>query len=179
MIMDTSKKIANANPIEYKSYRENIKSGDLLIWSSPAEKSLSGLILRIIRFFTFSEYAHVGIAIYIGNRLCVIEAVVSKIQLVPVSSKEEFYHIPMNISWDKDKETFLLNKLGLSYSIKEAIKAYLNIDLQEDDDWQCAELANRFYRSSGLEFGKNYTPSSLVKSILSNDYTIKLIKQEL
>jgi hypothetical protein len=107
----------------------------------------------------------------VGKRLFVIEATMPQVRIIPVSDKEEFYHIPLDIEWKKDYEVFLLDKIGLDYSIFDAVNAFLGKCLEKDDRWQCAELANEFYRSIGIELGNAYTPGDLVESVLETQGT--------
>ncbi len=157
--------------IPYVQHRSQIRSGDLLVWSKNGHSKLSNFILFIIKLFTQSTYAHVGIAWKIGKRLFVIEATIPQVRIIPVSEKDEFYHIPLNIEWKKDYDVFLLDKIGLDYSIFDAINAFLGKRLEKDDRWQCAELANEFYRSIGIEFGEAYTPGDLVEAVLETRET--------
>ena len=157
--------------VPYVQHRSQIRSGDLLVWSKNPRNKLSNLLLFIIKLFTQSTYAHVGIAWKVGKRLFVIEATMPQVRIIPVSEREEFYHIPLNIEWKKDYEVFLLDKIGLDYSVFDAINAFLGKRLEKDDRWQCAELANEFYRSIGIELGNAYTPGDLVESVLETQGT--------
>lgn len=157
--------------VDYDMHRSQIRSGDLLVWSKNRSSKFSNFLLFIIKLFTQSTYAHVGVAWKIGNRLFVIEATIPQVRIVPVSKNDEFYHIPINIQWKKDYEIFLLDKIGLSYSVFDAINAFFGKRLEKDDRWQCAELANEFYRSIGLDFKDAYTPSDLVESVLDLEDT--------
>lgn len=149
---------------QYATHRGMLQSGDLLAWSG----NYTGptLIRNIIRFFSMSEYSHVGICIRLEDRVYVVEATINSIRLVPLSEKDEFYHIPMNIEWKPGYNEMVTKYVGLTYSWMDAIRAYLGIDVKNDDKWQCAELANDFYKKLGLDFGKNLTPSRLVKQVL-------------
>jgi hypothetical protein len=84
----------------------------------------------------------------------------------------------MNISWTKAHDCFLLDKIGDSYSVKDAIKGYFGILKADDDRWQCAELANVFYRHIGLDFGNAYTPAKLVQSVLDEGYGLVSVKHD-
>lgn len=151
---------------EYKNHRDEIRSGDLLIWSKDKSSSLSNFYLSIIRFFTTSEYGHVGIALRIFGRLFVVEATSPYIRLVPVSLKDEFYHIPLKIKWSIDYIDLLFEYLGCKYSIFDAVRGYLGVVLKKDNRWQCVELAIDFYKKIGIDFGNDYTPTGFVKNVL-------------
>jgi len=151
---------------KYKDHREEIRSGDLLVWSNDRVSVLSNCYLSIIRFFTTSEYAHVGIAIRIFGRLFVLEATSPYIRLAPVSLKDQFYHIPLKIKWNTNYIDMLFQYVGCKYSMFDAIRGYLGLVLKKDDRWQCVELAIDFYKKIGLDFGDNYTPTGFVKNVL-------------
>lgn len=164
--------------VSYIDQRENIQSGDLLVWSTDGSSLISKTLLNIIRFLTSSEYAHVGIAIRIFGRLFVLEATLPVIRLALVSDKEEFYHIPMNVSWSEDCISYLFSKLGLKYSIMDDIRAYFGIVAEADDKYQCAELAVEFYKLFLMDYGNVFTPSKLVKRILEDGLPIFLVKNK-
>jgi hypothetical protein len=163
----------------YKDHRDEIQSGDLLVWSRDNLSPLSNAYLKIIRFATSSEYAHVGIAIRIFGRLFVLEATTPYIRLAPVSLKDEFYHIPMKIEWQNHYNDYLFSYIGCLYSIADAIRAYLGKTVKDDNRWQCVELAMDFYRKLGMDFGDNYTPTKFVKTVLEvTEKPIYFVKTE-
>lgn len=153
--------------MEYKNIRDQIKTGDLLVWKNDRLNFLSNLFLKIVRFFTSSEFAHVAIAWRVRDRLFVIEATIPSIRIYPVSKFDEFYHIPMNVSPTEEQLDYLLNKVGLAYSKIDAVRAYIGETLPDDDKWQCVELANKFYKHIGLDYGDNWTPTKFVNAILT------------
>ncbi len=153
--------------ISYKEYRPNIKSGDLLAWSTTTMKSFSDFYMQLVRFFTKSEYDHVGVAWVIGNRVFVIEAEPPLVRIFPLSKKSSFYHIPMKMDFTDDKLAYLLNTVGDPYSIPQAIKSYFGKPAK-DNRWQCAELCLDFYEQFGINLGDGYTPSDVVQAALKN-----------
>jgi hypothetical protein len=165
--------------LAYKDYRENIRSGDLLIWSEDNYSVISNAILTSIRVLTSSDYAHVGIAIRMLGRLFVVEATMPTIRLALVSDKEEFYHVPVDVTWSHDCEDYLFSKLGLPYSIIDDIRAYFGLVAQNDNKYQCAELAREFYvKCCNLPISENYIPKSLIKEILQlTESSIHFVKK--
>jgi len=165
---------------EYKVVRDDIKSGDLLAWSkSPTDKVISNIFLSIVKFFTKSNYGHVGIAWRMGGRLLVVEAVIPFIHVYPVSKRESFYWIPTNIPWTPSYIKHLLKYLGTSYSIIDCIRAYLGDTDPSNNRWQCAELCNDYYKNIGINLGKADTPVEIVEAMLKkNGNEIYLIKTE-
>ena len=155
----------------YLDYRNNIQSGDLLVWDKGTKTTISHLTLEAVRLFTRSEYAHTAIAWHVAGRLFIIEATMPEIRIMPLSGKEDFYHIPMHINWQRDYENWLLDKVGLEYSISDGVRAYLGNTTEDDNTWQCAELCNKFYRFIGINLGNSYTPAKLVRKVLEEMLT--------
>lgn len=147
--------------------RDSIKSGDLLVWSKDTRgRGKSAFFLNLVRLMTRSEFAHTAIAWNIEGRLYVVEATIPYVRIMPIRPADEFYHIPMNIDWNINCEKFLLDKLGLDYSFMDGIRAFLGKTVEEDDDWQCAELVNYFYKEIGIDLGNAFTPNKVVRAAL-------------
>jgi len=164
--------------MKYSEYRDQIKSGDLLAWSTKGVHSFMTLVTNFIRIVTQSEYEHVGVAWVVGGRVMVIEAVFPNVRVRPLSNRESFYTVPMDIEWDPVKEEFLLGKVGASYSIWKALTAVF-VKLPVNQDWQCAQLAREFYLSSGVNLGDVCTPASIVEQALALDgKELKLITRD-
>ncbi len=161
--------------MKYSEYKDKIKSGDLLVWGSTSSGQQTGLLTKIIRLMTMSEYSHVGIAYVDTGRPLVFEAVIPHVRLYPLRINEPFYHIPIDVNWNDGSLNFLLSKVGQEYSVLDAIRGYFGKP-NVDNKWQCVELADAFYKNSGMDFGDVYTPSTLVEAVLSQrDTSITLI----
>ena len=165
-------------PVNYADYRQNIRSGDLLVWSKNQQSFISNCFLDVIKFATQSEFAHVGIAVRLFGRLFVVEATIPEVRLAPVSKHEEFYHVPMHVHWNFNYNTILLNYLGLKYSIMDCFRAYFGKVAKHDDRYQCAELAHDAYKQMGIDLGEVYTPSELVDAaLIQRDTVIQYVHQ--
>jgi hypothetical protein len=139
---------------QYVAYRHEVKSGDVLAWSYDSVYS------KIIKWWTNSEYSHVGIALSYADRLFVIEALQGKgVVITPLSNKKEFYHFKTNADWDliKDKA---FKQVGKPYSFLDAVLAGLKLKLTSKG-WQCAEFVNHVL-SLSIEYP---TPSNIVESV--------------
>lgn len=153
------------NNSNYLSKRDNIRSGDLLVWStSDSEFFLS--YRNIIRFFTRSEYAHVAIAWVVADRVMILDVATPRIKIRPLSEMHNCYHIPMHVNWDNKLEQKLLSYVGKPYSILQAIMSYFSKPIK-DNKWHCVEVAKDFYTYAGIEIASDYTPSGLIKAILA------------
>lgn len=160
---------------KYTDIRPSIKSGDLLAWSKKGWSTLYDLEMQLIRMVTRSEYIHVGVAWVIGERVFVIEAVMPKVRVFPLSKLMPFYHISLNNPWKKETEEFALAQIGCEYSIKHALKSIMDKPNFDKDEWQCAQLANEILKIDGMNLGDVYTPSKVVESALSYSSGLKLI----
>lgn len=155
---------------DYCEHISNIKNGDLLIWSESNDKAgfFSDILLKLVRLMTLSDYGHVGIALWLNDRLFVIEAVSPRIRLIPLARTKGFYHMPVGLEWKNWYTDWLLDKVGIPYSFSDAIRAYLGKEVLKDGHMQCVELANEFYTFTNTHINaKRLTPSSFVEAIHS------------
>lgn len=142
--------------------RSEIKSGDLIAWTS-----LSSFYLKIVRLFTFSEYTHVGVAIVDEDgTIHVVEATRPKVEMNKLDKRMPIYHIPMNVDMTKEAVDLLQSYVGKKYSVLQAALSYINVYI-DDDKWYCTELAYDFYNKLGYEFKKRLTPTKFIKEAVS------------
>lgn len=145
-----------------------IQSGDLLAWRKDSHSPTSDLLIQAIRTLTKADYGHVGIAWRlhdgIQDELFVIEATIPKIRPARVMPDRDFDVIPMGVNWTLPNKSFLVSKIGLPYSVFDAARAYLGRRLEDDDRYQCAELADHFYRAANIILEHDYTPGGIVKA---------------
>lgn len=150
--------------------RYKIQSGDLLAWDGETGGLWDQIATKFVRFFTMSEYGHVGIAYVVANTVFALEATIPKILLRPIVKQHETYDVyvvPMNITWSDEMLKMMLNYVDCDYSFMDCIRAYLGITTSKDDNWQCAELVDDFYKRIGIELNPDkMTPSGIVKAAL-------------
>lgn len=153
--------------MKYANYRDNIKSGDLLAWSHRGFGSWYDLQVQAVRFFTRSEYSHVGVAWVFGGRVFVLESVTGGVRIFPLSRLLPCYHVALPVNWTTDAEEFALSKLGQPYSKWQAILGGLKaLRPGEDAQWQCAEYAFEVIEQAGVTLGATVTPSALVEQAM-------------
>ena len=145
----------------YSKARPMIRSGDVLAWSHRGIKSWHDLKIWFVRMFTRSEYSHVGTAWVVGNRVFVIEAVMPKVRIYPLSKLGDFYWLQMGAYWRKATETLALSYVGDDYSQMQAIVSPF-VTPPHDDRWECAELVATVARQDSIDLGAVYTPSEVV-----------------
>lgn len=146
--------------------RNNIRSGDMLIWANDEYSTKSDFYLNLIRLATRSEFAHTATAWRLDGHLMIVEATQPVVRLNPVRDWDTFYHIPMGIEWDERSEKFMLERTGCVYGFLDALRAYLGKTVKNDDRYQCAELCKEFYLLHGIDLGDVLTPSAIVRKAL-------------
>lgn len=146
--------------------RDNINSGDLLIWENSKFSVVSNFYLNLIRLLTRSPYAHVAIAWRMEGRLYIVEATQPLVRLTPVRDSDEFFHVSMDLNWSKDSEDYLIEKIGTPYSLMDAGRALFGKTLENDNRYQCAELCNEFYSKHGFTLENAFTPTALVETLM-------------
>ena len=147
--------------MKYEQARPMIRSGDILAWSHRGVRSWHDLKIWFVRMFTRSEYSHVGTAWVVGNRVFVIEAVMPKVRIYPLSKLGDFYWLQMGAYWRKATETLALSFVGDDYSQVQAMVSPF-ITPPKDDRWECAELVATVARQDSIDLGAVYTPSEVV-----------------
>ena len=159
----------------YKEYRGNIKSGDLLGWSHRGWKTFHDIKIQIVRMLTQSEYAHVGTAWVVGDRVFVIEAVKPRARIYPLSKLGSFYHIPLKAAWSPSTEELALSYVGSDYKQLEAIKAFFK-PLTKGSVSECAALATTIAAHDGIDLGTRATPDSVILQAQMYGYPTHFIK---
>lgn len=150
----------------------DVRTGDLLCWSRNRGDRFSDLLIRGIGVLTNSKFGHVGVAWRchdgVSDELLVVEATIPKIHISRATTDREFYCVPMNVEWGTDNKAFLMSTIGLSYSLGDAWNAFIGAKLDDDDNrYQCAELAHTFYKASGMDLGDKFRPKDVIASAMS------------
>lgn len=149
--------------LKYITYRQSIKSGDLLAWSHRGWSSWHDFKIQFVRFFTQSEYSHVGLAIWLGGRLFVLEAVEPMVRIYPLGKLGDFYHTPLEMNWTSEIEEYACNHIGEDYKQLHAILAYFK-ELEKGDVSECAALVKDIAMHAGIYLGDRDTPTSVLKA---------------
>lgn len=149
----------------YSLARSKIKSGDLLAWSHKSWGSWYDIKIQLVRMFTQSEYAHVGIAWCVGDRVFVLESVTPYVRIYPLSRSKEFYWIPLNMQWNNKVEEEALSKVGERYSQIDAVKAFFSLPIK-NNTWECAEYVVDVANVGNIDLGSKLTPAHVVESAL-------------
>ncbi len=149
--------------MRYQEARPKIRTGDVIAWTHKPFNSWYDLQVQAVRFFTRSEYSHIGIALAIGCRLFVLEAVSAGVRIMPLSHDLPFFWIPVAGDFNDEVIELAFEKLGDKYSKIEAIKAFF-VKLKPGDNnvWECAEYACYILNKAGIAIDCKCTPSEVV-----------------
>lgn len=154
-----------------RAQRQLIQTGDLLAWSSLGAGK-SNAVLNLVRWATLSDYGHVSVAWVRDGDLFHVEATMPRIRVAKILPSDRFYHISMSKCIDDVCELqglnmdFFNDKVGLRYSILDALRAYFGLIPKADDRYQCAELTREYYATLGIDLGKTLTPTGIVQAAL-------------
>lgn len=155
--------------MNYAAAREHIKSGDLLAWSHRGFGSVYDLKIQAVRFFTRSEYSHVGLALVLGGRVWVAESVTPLPRIVPLSNLLPCYRLNVpTLNWRDDDTEFALSFVGndrYSYSQREAIRGFFGTNNEADTLLECAEFVQIACAHAGLDLDCRATPSEVVLAV--------------
>ncbi len=151
--------------MKYDEARSQIKTGDLLAWSSGSWRSWHDIQVNLVRVFTRSEFSHVGIALVGAGRVFVLEAVGSGVRLFPLSRALPFWWIRRRAELGAEAVDFAFDRLGDGYSRLQAIRAFFGtLTSGEDDRWQCAEYVLGILQADGEILTNVATPTGVVQA---------------
>lgn len=160
--------------MNYQDVRDQIQSGEVLAWSHRGWGSWNDIKIQLVRFFTQSEYSHVGMAYVMDGRVFVIEAVRPLVRIFPLSKSGDFYRLPIKAHWTQEVAEYALSHVGEPYSQWQAITAFFK-PLAHDGLWECAELVLDLTRKMGLDLGQKATPTAVVYEIQKQGIPCTLI----
>lgn len=160
--------------MEYKDIRSQIRSGDILAFSTSGWDTFKHVVSQVIRLVTRSDYNHTGTAWVVGGRVFIIEAVEPLVRIYPLSEKGDFFWVPSSVVWTPDVEEFALSQVGDSYSIWDAIVAPFR-DPKSNGSWQCTQLTKAIANKGGMNLQSTPTPANMVRELLELGKTITFV----
>ena len=149
--------------------REDVTTGDILIWDGENATGKSNIFLKSVRLMTMSNFGHVSIAWRApsGSELHHVEATQPVIRRIAIPSSASFYCIKTDKTvLDSQMQSFFQDKLGAKYSFTDAVYAYLGMRPRADNRWQCVELANYFCKHIGLDVPDVFIPNEFVQALM-------------
>lgn len=141
--------------MKYNIARPQIQSGDLIGITH------DGIGSDIVCFFTRSKFSHVAIAWRVGERVMLLEAVIPRVRIFPLSKNRPFTWVPLGKPLNQETEEYALSKIGEEYSVQEACKGLFGLT-KKDNKWQCAEYARAILRKNGMMFDVESTPEAIM-----------------
>lgn len=155
---------------KYADIRDQIKTGDLLAWSTGDWRSWHGIQVNLVRMFTRSEFSHVGVACVMAGRVFVIEAVASGVRLFPLSRELPFYWIRRPQALSDQAVEWAFQHIGREYESKlKMVWAFLTgRSIDRNRRFQCAELVRAIYAEDGEAFPGPDIPSALVNAAMAS-----------
>lgn len=148
--------------MKYAEARNTLRSGDLLAWSHRKWNTFHDIKIQAVRFFTQSEYSHVGMCWLSGGRVWVIEAVEPCVRIYPLSKLGTFYLTPLHAEWSASTEESALEHIGVRYSQLDAIRAFFE-PMERGRVTECVALVLDVLMRDGIYLGDRATPDAVVR----------------
>lgn len=156
--------------MRYENARSLMRSGDIIAFRH------DNLASRIVRAATGSDYSHVGVVWPVAGRVMILEAVIPKIRIFPLSKLLPFYWVSLDTPLTNEAEEYALSRVGEEYSVMEAIRGYFGFT-EVNHKWQCAEYVKAVLNNSLLRFYGNDTPSILVNEALQKEGILTMVTE--
>jgi hypothetical protein len=146
--------------MKYSDYKKHISSGDIILWSGTKPHS------RLIRWLTKSKWSHVGIALWWGNRLMVLDSFAFKgTRARPLSHDlKNAYWVPSGSAWNGEAQAFALDELDRKYSFQNLWKTWLGLNLVQSE-YHCAQYAAAVLAKAGVNIPMPPTPESIARQL--------------
>lgn len=156
--------------MNYSDTRPKIKSGDVLAWTHRSWGTWYDFQVQMVRFFTQSEYSHVGVAYTLGDRVFVLESVGSGIRMFPLSQAGSFYWLSLDTKWTDDTLNAAMSKIGQTYSKWDGIRSlFVKLKPGADGKWECAEYTSFILQNAGIDIDCRNVPSEVIYWLQENE----------
>lgn len=155
--------------LSYKDLRPHVRSGDLIAFES---RTFSG---RMIRVWSSSRYAHVGIAMWLSAggarpRLFLLEARSGYgVGMRLMSSAGACWYIPTHINWNADVNRFVWPQLGTTgYDWMSVLRRIFFLRPRRNGVYYCSEFAGEILNRGGFKLPEEafVDPGELVYAVL-------------
>jgi hypothetical protein len=137
-------------------------SGDVILWEG------RGLAARLVRWATRSRWSHVGIALWSGPRLLVLDSYPFKgTRVQPLSLCADNAYWMKNVAgWDSASHAFAIDELGRRYSFQNLWKTWMGLHLVKSE-YHCAQyVAAVLGKNKAAGFFKQpATPESVAQDL--------------
>jgi len=144
----------------------DIQTGDILAWKG------FGVFGRTVSWVTHSPWTHVGVALRVKDSLLVVDAYIGKgVRCINIKHRldEPMWCVSTSRFVSNKNTEFLLEKVGLPYSIWDGLRAVLRKSFNSPG-YQCAEFANEYLIGAGLDTGITHATPALLMEIIENRF---------
>lgn len=136
--------------MKYEDIRGTLKSGDLAFYSSHHK-----IGDWLIKWWTKSEYSHVGLIWVAAGRVFLLEASAADgVRIVPLSLRMPDTIVRMDLNWDAQTEEFAFSHMMDPYSFVDAIRAGVN-QHYKGAGWICTEYVAAVVAKCGYLFSED------------------------
>jgi hypothetical protein len=147
---------------EYKDVRNRIRSGDVILWEG------NGIAALVVRWITKSRWSHVGIALWSGPRLLVLDSFPFKgTRIQPLSLCAENAYWMRNVGGlDAKAHGFAIDELGRKYSFQNLWKTWLGLNLVKSE-YHCSQYVTTVLSKSSAApvFRQPATPETVAQDL--------------
>lgn len=166
--------------MNYNDFRPAIKTGDLLAFSHVSWETWRDWLNHAVRFYTESEFSHVGMAYVINDRVFVLEAVAEGVRMFPLSTSLPFYHVSNPKPLTETAANYAFNKLGVKYEnrFKMLLNVFFNMELNKNGRLQCSEYFNLILRANDQFLTVIDTPAAIVGSAMKRWGPLTYVEEE-
>lgn len=147
--------------------RSQIKTGDLIAFNRRRYNSLTSFVLWSYQKIARAEYSHVGIAMWSGNDLFIVEAIPPRVSITPIEAVEDFYWYSLELRTpEQTMNKFLKRYVGRPYGLFDMLTHYLGMEFNPNSLY-CSELASLFYYDIGYILNRDHghTPDAMASAV--------------
>jgi hypothetical protein len=165
--------------MEYLKIRDQIKTGDALLFSGGNWKSWYGFQVMMVRMFKPSEWSHIGMAWVAHNRVFIMESVGNGIRLFPLSRELPFGWV----SRPKELSEFALDWAFAHIAVKYPAKwkMVLNkgfgLHIDEEGALDCSDFFMGILEQDGEILDCPRDPTSILRELMQHWGSLSLVEQ--
>lgn len=144
----------------------DIQTGDVLAWKG------FGVFGRIVSWITRSPWTHVGVVLRIKDDLMLVDAYIGKgVRSINIKHylSEPMWCVSTSKVIKSRNVEFLLEKVGLPYSVWDGIRAVLRKPFNSPG-YQCSEFVNEYLIGAGVDTGIEHATPALLMEIIESRF---------
>lgn len=147
----------------------NLQCGDMILCKN------KGLLSRIVKWFTDSEYSHV--ALVLDEKHLYHTNYNTNLKITHMIYPRNSYDVYRVIGeYDKDKlQEFIYNNINNKYDFMDIVKIIFRINTDDkDNEYICSELVRRAYEYAGLKLVDDTIKIATPQDIANSKFIHKL-----